>query len=170
MSELLIGCGNARSKSLYADDRKDWVALTTLDQSPSCKPDVVHDLNVLPLPFEADSFEEIHAYETLEHLGRQGDWRFFFDQWTDFHRIIKPGGLFFGSCPHYTSPWAWGDPSHTRIVGLEALLFLSQKAYAEGVGRSAMSDFREYYKVDWELVNQSVTENLIQMFVLRANK
>jgi SAM-dependent methyltransferase len=131
---------------------------------------VLHDLNVLPYPFEDNEFDEIHAYEVLEHCGRQGDWRYFFDQWAEFWRIVKPGGHFCGTCPHRTSPWAWGDPSHTRIIGLEQLVFLSQKEYERQVGKLAMSDFRHYYKADWELVWENLDEGLTQQFVLRAVK
>lgn len=170
MTELLIGCGHNHSKRVYTDGKDQWSDLVTLDVNQTVEPDVVHDLNILPLPFKDDSFDEIHGYEVLEHVGRQGDWRFFFDQWTDFHRIIKPGGLFFGTCPHHTSPWAWGDPSHTRIIGVEALTFLSQRIYSESTGKTTMTDFRDYYKADWELVNQSVTADLTQIFVLKAVK
>lgn len=170
MSELLIGCGHNRSRRVLIGGKTEWTDLVTLDVNPDCNPDVVHDLNDLPLPFGPATFDEIHALEVLEHVGRQGDWRFFFAQWEDFHRITKPGGLFVGSCPHYTSPWAWGDPSHTRIIGLECLAFLSQRAYAENFGKTAMSDFRNVYKADWELVHEYLTENLIQTFVLRAVK
>src|ERR1700684_44817 len=156
MKELLIGCGNSRIKRLYITDDIEWHDLTTLDMDASCKPDVVHDLNDLPLPFEDNTFNSISAFEVLEHCGSQGDWRFFFDQWTDFWRIVTPDGLFFGTCPHYLSPWAFGDPSHTRIIGLECLTFLSQKSYEERVGSTSMTDFRHYYKADWLLVHDKL--------------
>ena len=168
--ELLIGCGNSREKRIFAAGEQQWGGLVTLDFYPECRPDVVHDLNVLPYPFADAEFDEIHAYEVLEHCGRQGDWRFFFDQWTEFWRIVKPGGYFCGTCPHRTSPWAWGDPSHTRIVGLEQLVFLSQKEYERQVGTMAMSDFRHYYKADWQLVWEQLDADLTQRFVLRAVK
>jgi len=66
-TELLIGCGNSRDKRLMRlGDTKEWSCLTTLDFSPDAKPDVIHDLEVLPYPFEDNSFDEIHAYEVLE--------------------------------------------------------------------------------------------------------
>lgn len=169
MPELLIGCGNSRQKHIHWKQRDQWSELVTLDFMPDCGADVVHDLNVLPLPFPDNTFDEIHAYEVLEHCGRQGDWRFFFDQWSEFWRIIKPEGTFHGTCPHYTSPWAWGDPSHTRIVGLECLTFLDQSNYS-GVGRTCMSDYRSYYKSDWGLLWETKTESLLQCFLLQARK
>jgi SAM-dependent methyltransferase len=148
LPELLIGCGPNRDKKLCEEGRAEWSALTTLDINADHKPDVVHDLNVVPLPFADDTFDEIHAYEVLEHCGTQGDYRFFFAQWADFWRILKPGGMFFATVPLPTSVWAWGDPSHTRVIPRESLTFLSQAAY-EQVGRTAMSDFRYLYQADF---------------------
>ena len=61
MSELLLGCGSNRDKKLSAQGRAAWSGLVTLDINADHAPDVVHDLNVLPLPFADEQFEEIHA-------------------------------------------------------------------------------------------------------------
>jgi len=169
VSELLIGCGGSAVKKLCWDGRSEWAALTTLDNNPAHKPDVVHDLNVLPLPFGDATFDEIHAYEVLEHCGTQGDYKFFFAQWSDFWRILKPGGLFFGTVPLPSSPWAWGDPSHTRVLPKECLTFLSQREYERQVGVTAMSDFRWLYKADFEAVYMAEQGDVLA-FALRANK
>lgn len=150
MSELLIGCGSSRSKRLCDGGRREWSSLVTLDINSDHNPDVVHDLNVIPLPFGDDSFSEIHAYEVLEHCGSQGDYKFFFAQWSDFWRILKPDGMFFGTVPLPTSPWAWGDPSHTRVLPKECFTFLSQAQYEAQVGKTPMSDFRHLYKADFK--------------------
>ena len=92
-----------------------------------------------------------HAYECLEHVGRQGDFRFFFDQFSDLWRILKQGGALVGTVPLPTSPWAWGDPSHTRIIPRESFTFLCQPQYTAQVGKTAMSDFRFCYKADFDV-------------------
>ena len=168
MSELLLGCGSNRAKKLSYGGRSEWAALTTLDYNEDHKPDVVHDLNRISLPFDDETFDEIHAYEVLEHLGTQGDWRFFFAQWTDFWRVLKPDGLFFATCPAASSPWAWGDPSHTRIIGPECLIFLNQPAYAQ-VGTTPMSDFRHVYRADFDIIHSKTAGDHFE-FVLRAVK
>ena len=154
MSELLIGCGSNWNKQIWPPDKQEWSDLTTLDNNADHKPDVIHDLNTHPLPFEDNRFDEIHAYEVLEHLASQGDYRFFFSEWSEYWRILKPGGTFFGKVPAPDSPWAYGDPSHTRIIPMESFIFLSQKAYRDQVGKTAMSDFRYLYQADFELIYQ----------------
>lgn len=114
------------------------------------KPDVVHDLTVLPLPFEDDTFDEIHCYEVLEHTGQQGDWRFFFAQFSEFWRILKPDGVLLGTSPAPGSAWAWGDPGHTRVLSPEAFTFLVQRQYTAQVGVTPMTDYRFVYKADFE--------------------
>lgn len=165
--ELLLGAGSSRAKLLSLGDRA-WGHLVTLDINQDHNPDVVHDLEILPYPFDDDAFDEIHAYEVMEHIGRQGDWRFFFAQWAEIYRILKPGGVFFGTSPAFDSPWAWGDPGHTRIINQECLCFLSQPNYAQ-VGKTAMTDYRFVWKGDFDVI-YSRTEGHTYQYGLKAIK
>jgi SAM-dependent methyltransferase len=148
MSELLIGCGNSR-RNVIGDG---WTDLTTIDHDPNCGADIVHDLERTPWPLDDDSFDEAHAYCVLEHLGRQGDYRSFFATFAEIYRVLKPGGLFFAICPSRHSKWAWGDPSHTRLIQNESLVFLDQTEYARQIGRTSMTDFRWLWKGDFERI------------------
>lgn len=169
MSDLLIGAGRNRDVKVIVDGKREWNNLTTLDINPEVEPDVVWDLTNIPLPFPDNSFDTIHCYEVLEHIGVQGDYKFFFAQFTDFHRILKPNGLIIGSVPHPSSPWAWGDPSHTRVIPPENFVFLDQRSYEEQVGHTAMTDFRYLYKVSFtRMYVQQEDQNTV--FVLRAIK
>lgn len=169
--ELLIGAGNSRKKKItFKEIPSEWSGeLVTLDIDESIECDVHHDLNILPLPFDDNTFDEIHAYEVLEHTGTQGDWRFFFDQFSELHRILKPGGFLVGTCPMWDSKWAWGDPGHTRIISDASLVFLSQEEYKKQVGETAMTDYRGVYKADFELFAMDESEDTFG-FVLRAKK
>jgi len=169
LSELLIGCGRNWEKKIYLPDQRDWKSLVTLDINSDHNPDVVWDLQVLPLPFGDNEFDEIHAYEVLEHVGSQGDYKTFFAQFTEFHRILRPGGKFFATVPTPTSPWAWGDPSHTRIFCKEWLTFLRQKSYEEQVGKTSLSDFRYIYKADLEILMAQENGDTF-FFILEAVK
>lgn len=167
--ELLIGAGASRERRLRCNGRQAWTNLVTLDFNAEHKPDYVHDLEVLPYPFQADTFDEIHAYEVLEHLGRQGDWRSFFAQFSELYRILKPGGFLAATCPSYKSTWAWGDPSHTRVITQGTLVFLDQEQYVKQVGKTSMSDFRFAYQADFRPVWVQEDEEA-HKFVLQAVK
>jgi cyclopropane fatty-acyl-phospholipid synthase-like methyltransferase len=166
--QLLLGCGSAREKRLGKSVGEEWDELTTLDYYEGHNPDVLWDLTEYPYPFEDDTFDEIHAYEVLEHLGQQGDYRAFFTQFSEFHRILRDGGLFLATCPWWDSKWAWGDPSHTRVIQPETLTFLDQDQY-EQVGQTPMSDFRGLYKADFKLVWMDRIQDTFA-FALQASK
>jgi len=169
--ELIIGCGSKLDKRIIATKLSpyNFVNPTTLDIDRDHKPDVVHNLEDLPLPFDDNSFDEIHAYEVLEHTGAQGDYRFFFAQFSDFWRILKPGGYLCATVPRWDSMWAWGDPSHKRIICPGTLVFLSQAEYKRQVGKTPMSDFRYIYKADFEVVQSTLTDEHFY-FVIKAIK
>jgi predicted SAM-dependent methyltransferase len=167
--ELLIGCGAQRKKVLFSKGNESWSNLVTLDIEAVHKPDVIHDLCVLPYPFESDEFDEIHAYDVLEHTGQQGDYKFFFAQFSEFWRILKPNGMLFAKCPSYKSSWAWGDPGHTRIIQSNTLVFLKQPEYTKQIGKSQMTDYRSIYKADFQEVYVKETDEDL-FFVMKAIK
>jgi SAM-dependent methyltransferase len=169
MAELLIGCGNSRRKILAFDGKRDWSDLTTIDHDPNCGADILHDLESLPWPFEDDTFDECHAYEVLEHLGKQGDYRSFFAHFAEIYRILKPGGVLFATVPALDDPWVWSDPSHTRLIDWRTLLFLDQQEYADRVGKTAMTDFRWLWKGDLETVARETDQGALK-FALMAHK
>ena len=123
-----------------------------MDFDPHCGADIIHDLDVTPWPLDESSFDELHAYEVLEHLGAQGDFHAFFRHFGEIYRVLKPGGHLFATCPSYRSPWAWGDPSHRRIINACSITFLSQRQYDQQVGKTSMTDFRRLWSGDFELV------------------
>lgn len=169
MTELLLGCGARTVKDVVTRGSKEFVSPVRLDINPDHKPDVVWDLNVRPLPFADNSFDEIHAYEVLEHIGKQGDYKGFFEEFTEYHRILKPDGLLVVSVPMWNSVWAWGDPSHTRVINSGSIVFLSQKQYQSQIGHTSMTDFRYVYKADFDIEMAQETQDKFY-FVLRAIK
>jgi SAM-dependent methyltransferase len=187
--QLLIGCGHSRVKRMWVGENTGWDELVTLDINPECNPDVVHDLEVLPYPFENNSFDEIHAYGVLEHLSDQGDYKSFFAQFEEFYRILKPNGFLVACVPSERgqivttgrdsktgeiiksvifSPQQWGDPSHRRVINLISLTFLSQESYKQ-CGHTMMTDFRNIYKGDFTLAWHQDTGELLN-FVLQPIK
>lgn len=150
--------------------RTEWSGLVTLDMNPDHKPNVVWNLTQRPLPFEDNTFDEIHAYEVCEHLGQQGDWRSFFEEWSEWYRLLKPGGRFFGTSPHWQSPWAFGDPGHTRVITSECFVFLCQPQYEAQVGKTPMTDYRFCFKGDFDLIHTRVNAAQQIEYVLEAIK
>lgn len=148
--ELIIGCGSRVRKDLYLNDSGKFEDVTTLDINPYHNPDVVWDLTKHPLPFDDNTFDEIHAYDVLEHLAYQGDFKFFFAEFSEYWRILKNGGAFFATVPLEGTQWAFGDPSHKRVITASQLIFLLQKSYYQ-IGTTQMSDFRNIYKADFNL-------------------
>jgi hypothetical protein len=135
MKILHLGAGTRK----FPDDGNEHVTLDIVGN-----PDVLHDMNDLPLPFNDNEFGEIHAIHSLEHWGRQGDWEYFFTEWNEYYRILKTGGLFRSVVPY--GVWTWADPGHTRVITNGTIAFLDQEQYNKQIGNTSMTDYRNIYK------------------------
>ena len=158
---LMIGSGHTdplrklRSPISAADTFKatKW---TTLDMNKKAYPDICFNLNRIEswipwwnrIPVKDNTFDEIHAYEVMEHYGRQGNFKGFFRGMRELWRIMKPGGFLLGASPVHSSMWAWGDPGHTRLIGEGTFFYLSPNMY-KLLGKSPVSDYRQYVDPCW---------------------
>ncbi len=175
----------------HVSENERWQNLTTVDLNPECKPDFCTDLNTLDLGFSelplderllellepaecgrrfrTNTFEEIHAYEVLEHLGRLGDAASFFRDFGELWRILTPGGFLCATVPSRYSQWLWGDPGHTRAILPASLVFLGRPHYDSYVGSSPSSDYRTLYAGDFDIIRTHDDEKT-HTFVLQAVK
>lgn len=176
MPELLLGCGNSRLKRLqpgWLPLEPIWKDLVTFDMDPDCKPDILGDFEQ-GLPFRDNTFDQVHAYDVMEHFGTQGDYQAFFRDFGEVYRVLKPWGLFCGITPHWQSAWLWNDPGHRRSISFHTLLFLNQDTYKEQVGVSAITDYRWLWKGDFKLVcafvKQEDDEPASNLWIMQAYK
>lgn len=136
------------------------------------------DLEKLPYTWaDGNTYDEIHAYHVLEHLSTQGDYRFFFAQFEEFWRLLKPDGYFAAQVPPWNDEWRDGDPGHRRMINHATLTFLSQAEYRKQIDnankskRTSMTDYRWCYKADFGLViDGEMDDGGTYWFVLRAIK
>ncbi len=128
--KLNIGCGN--------DIRDGYV---NLDMYPLPGVDVVHDLLVIPLPFEDKQFSEVVCKDVLEHLEYGG-------LMADIYRVMKPGASLYIRVPHFTSRDNYLDPTHKKKFSFRALEFFVK---GSKFGREYYFGFQGYSTIKTEL-------------------
>jgi SAM-dependent methyltransferase len=92
---LDVGCGNNKHPGAVG-----------MDFNPRTEADVIHDLGVVPYPFDDNEFDEIISRHVAEHVP---DVMAFI---SELHRITKHGGRIKLVTPHYTNPDWPSDPTH----------------------------------------------------------
>ncbi len=95
MKKLNLGCGEFK-KAGYIN----------LDSNPSLKPDIVHNLDIIPYPFADFEFDHIEADHVLEHLDDP------FAVMGETYRILKSGGSLVIRVPHFSRGLT--HPDHKR--------------------------------------------------------
>ena len=101
-----IGCGPSKIDGFVGLDIRK---LTSVD--------VVHDLDVVPWPLQANSADLVIASHVVEHVDSVVSFM------SELHRILKYGGKLVIRYPHYSQRHAFTDPTHKRFMTLESLDF-----------------------------------------------
>ena len=95
MKKLNLGCGEKKQEGYI-----------NIDREASLSPEIVHDLNKFPYPFEDNEIDEVYASHVLEHLDRP------FLVMAELHRIMKPGGKLLIKVPHFSRGFTHAEHFH----------------------------------------------------------
>ena len=74
---------------------------------------VVHDLNLLPWPWEDNRFELVVACAVLEHLRIT-----LLESLGECWRVLRPGGLLRLKVPYWQADTSYSDPTHYWMFSL----------------------------------------------------
>lgn len=72
--------------------------------------DIVHDLDIIPYPFDENEIDEIYCSHVLEHLSD------FNRVMEELHRISKPDAIIKIRGPYFKSHVAFGDSTHKHFL------------------------------------------------------
>ena len=94
---LDLGCG-----------RNKQAGAVGVDRNPASQADLLCDLDSVPYPFRADSFDEIHMHHVIEHLGDV------VAVVAELWRIARYGARVLIATPHFSSIHSYTDPGHRQ--------------------------------------------------------
>ncbi|MGF1579475.1 MAG: methyltransferase domain-containing protein [Gemmataceae bacterium] len=97
---LHLGCGEKY------DDKA-----VNVDLVPDVNPDVVHHLDQTPWPFPDGRFQEVWAYDVIEHLDD------IIKVMEEIHRVCADGAVVKITVPHYSCANAYTDITHRHYFG-----------------------------------------------------
>jgi len=112
--KLNLGCGSVILKDFVNVDKFDFY-----------KPNIIHDLEVFPYPFQDNSVDEIILSHVLEHIGQIPD--VFNEIIKELYRICRNSSLINITVPHPRHDDFISDPTHVRPITLRSLSMYDQK-------------------------------------------
>jgi hypothetical protein len=116
------------------------------------KPDVLHDLETFPWPWEDNSVGEIRLSHVLEHLGQMTS--VYLKIIKELYRICAPNATIYVVVPHPRHDHFLNDPTHVRIVTPQGLDLFSKSKNREWIKAGfANSPLGLYLNVDFEITD-----------------
>ena len=108
--KINLGCGDEK-----------LLGYTNLDSVEELKPDILHDLDDMPWPFEDESAEEINAADVYEHVA--DPLAFMNECW----RILEKEGILKIRSTCWETEQSYTDPTHRRFLTLNSFDYWDKK-------------------------------------------
>ena len=140
-----------------------------VDMFEECQPDVVHNLETFPYPFEESSVDEILLNHSLEHIGQQSS--IFLKIMQELYRICRDEALIKINVPHPRHDNFISDPTHVRaITPMTLQLFDLELNKQWQQMKAANSPFAIYLGVNFKLLTTNISVEQTYIDQLNDNK
>ena len=145
--KLNLGCGERREEGYVNVDKFG-------------EPDVKHDLEQFPWPWEDNSVEEVMMIHVLEHLGQLTE--VYLGIIKELYRVCEPDATIRIAVPHYRHDNFAADPTHVRPITPLGMSLFSQRNNRTWIEQGASnSPLGIYNEVDFELVKTNLTPSQV---------
>jgi hypothetical protein len=114
-------------------------------------PDILHDLEMFPWPWQDSCTEEVLMTHVLEHLGATT--ATFLGIIRELYRICKNNALVHIAVPHPRHDDFIGDPTHVRALTAESFELFSKEKNRQWKDAYANSPLGLYCDVDFEITH-----------------
>jgi hypothetical protein len=115
-------------------------------------PNVLHDLEIFPWPWEDSSVCEVRLNHVLEHLGETTN--LYFGIIRELYRVCSAGAEIYIVVPHPRHSDFLDDPTHVRAVTPQGLELFSKAKNNEWIRSGyANSPLGLYLDVDFQIVS-----------------
>lgn len=89
----------------------------SVDSNPITNPDILHNLDEFPYPFETSSVDEVRMDNTLEHMVDV------IAVLTEIYRISKSNAVVVIDVPYFRARWAFIDPTHKHFFTVDSMTY-----------------------------------------------
>ena len=105
------GNGNAVAVLNLGCGEKHLNRAINLDRVAAVNPNIVHDIDNFPWPFAENQFNEVLAYDILEHCSDN------VATMEEIYRVCQSGAVVRITTPHFSSANSFTDPTHRHHFG-----------------------------------------------------
>jgi SAM-dependent methyltransferase len=140
---------------------KKYPGAIGIDRIAGTAADVLVDVDYLPYPFAAGSFDHVRAVHVIEHVA---DVIRSMEEW---HRLLRTGGTLYIATPHYTDFSSFCDPTHRWHLNSYSLRYFGPDN--AGFGYYSKARFRQLsvrvkLLAFWRLLGFEVLVNALPRF------
>jgi len=108
-----------RNKLHLGSGAKYMSDAVNIDLVASTKPDLVHDLDVLPWPLPDNHFDEVRAFDVVEHLDDV------IATMEEIHRVSRNMATVRITVPHFSSVNAFTDITHRHYFSVASFRYFT---------------------------------------------